>query len=211
MTICSFPACGREIQSRGRTFGLCEAHNTQRKRGKELKPLRRYHTSLDELFAARTEQSGDCLIWTGKFDKGDGYGRQSWEGRVWLSHRLAYTRANGPIPEGKDIDHRCRNRLCVRVEHLRLATPKQNCENRSADSTNRSGYRGVYREHDASTWFAAVIDNGIRHAKHGFKTPEAAAEWAQAKRNELFTHNDADRTASAQTLPADPRWLKEKQ
>ena len=34
--------------------------------------------------------------------------------------------ANGPIPAGMVIDHLCRNRNCVRPDHLEVVTPAQN-------------------------------------------------------------------------------------
>jgi len=41
------------------------------------------------------------------------------------------------------IDHRCQNRECCEITHLRLATPGQNCQYRGFLSTNTSGFKGV--------------------------------------------------------------------
>lgn len=47
-----------------------------------------------------------------------GYG-VLWDGeRLQPAHRYFYTKYKGQIPEGKDIDHLCRNRGCVKPEHL---------------------------------------------------------------------------------------------
>lgn len=35
-----------------------------------------------------------------------------------LTHRVTYTELVGPIPEGLDLDHLCRNRACCNPEHL---------------------------------------------------------------------------------------------
>jgi hypothetical protein len=43
-----------------------------------------------------------------------------------LAHRLAWELAHGPIPEGMQIDHVCRNRACINVAHMEVVTPSQN-------------------------------------------------------------------------------------
>lgn len=46
------------------------------------------------------------------------------------AHRFAYEATVGPIPEGKEIDHQCQNKLCVNPAHLRAVTHKENCSTR---------------------------------------------------------------------------------
>lgn len=45
-----------------------------------------------------------------------------------FAHRVYYERAKGPIPEGLQLDHLCRNRQCVNPDHLEPVTLKQNQE-----------------------------------------------------------------------------------
>jgi len=62
---------------------------------------------------------GPCLIYTGgKSD--NGYGQFRYNERNGYAHRYAWERVNGPIPSGLTIDHLCRVRACVRVEHLEV-------------------------------------------------------------------------------------------
>jgi hypothetical protein len=42
------------------------------------------------------------------------------------AHRFSYTITFGPIPKGQQVMHRCDNKKCVRPEHLRLGTQKDN-------------------------------------------------------------------------------------
>ncbi len=53
-----------------------------------------------------------------------GYSQIGWhengQRRMALGHRVAWEAAYGPIPGDLTIDHLCRNRRCVNVEHLRL-------------------------------------------------------------------------------------------
>lgn len=42
------------------------------------------------------------------------------------AHRITYTAAKGPIPEGLTIDHLCRKPPCVNPEHLEAVTARVN-------------------------------------------------------------------------------------
>ncbi|KPC66443.1 hypothetical protein ADL27_59345 [Streptomyces sp. NRRL F-6602] len=63
---------------------------------------------------------GPCWMWTGSTN-----GRYGRIGKQY-AHRLAYESAKGPIPEGLQIDHLCRNTLCVNPEHLEAVTGRVN-------------------------------------------------------------------------------------
>jgi hypothetical protein len=67
----------------------------------------------------------DCIEWQGTRNK-RGYGRCYVDGRHWLAHRWAWTLANGPIPQGLQICHRCDNPPCCNIEHLFLGTQAEN-------------------------------------------------------------------------------------
>lgn len=62
-----------------------------------------------------------CWIWTGSTN-GKGYGRVMAGSRRQYTHRLAYERWVGPIPDGHEIHHDCETKLCVNPDHLRAMT-----------------------------------------------------------------------------------------
>jgi hypothetical protein len=110
---------------------------------------------------------------------------------------VAYELVKGPIPEGLYIDHMCHTPACVNPDHLRAVTNKQNAENHNGQpcSANTSGIRGVYWHIRDKRWVARVRHNGKFISVGSFLTAEEAESAVIAKRNELFTHNDADRMA----------------
>lgn len=146
-----------------------------------------------ESFWRKVDKSGECWLWTGARHS-TGYGSFTIAGRQQLAHRVAYFASHGAVPDGLEIDHSCRNKRCVRPDHLRLATHKQNMENRDLDSNNTSGYRGVHWRSDKGKWVASVHHNGRNRHLGVFDSAEAAGRCAKQARLALFTHNDADRS-----------------
>ena len=69
----------------------------------------------------------DCIEHKGYKNK-DGYGRVSYKGKATGAHRKAWILANGDIPVGMNILHRCDNPACVKIEHLFLGTQQENIE-----------------------------------------------------------------------------------
>lgn len=153
---------------------------------------------------AKVEKTDDCWNWLGGKTR-YGYGRFHVRGEMISAHRATYLLKVGPIPEGFIVDHICHNTTCVRPEHLRAATNKQNTENvADVSKTNTTGYTGVYldRRRKARPWTTRVVHNGKFISAGAYATAEEANAAVTAKRNELFTHNDRDRDA-ADAMPVE--------
>ena len=135
------------------------------------------------------EKGDGCWEWQ-KTTSSSGYATWSIYGRTHQAHRLSWIITNGSIPEGMVIDHMCHNILCVKPEHLRLATQKQNLEHLKPVRA-KSGFRGVHKA--GKKWQGYVRHHGKMHHTIMCATPEQANEAVIALRNELFTHNLLDR------------------
>jgi hypothetical protein len=64
-----------------------------------------------------------CWVWQGAAGR---YGRFKFDGRMYQAHVWSYLYFVGEIPEGHEIDHVCRNTLCVKPAHLEAVTHKEN-------------------------------------------------------------------------------------
>ena len=82
--------------------------------------------TLRERFEAKlVPGENGCLEWTG-YRQPNGYGRIGAAGKMLYTHRVAWELANGKIPDGLHVLHRCDNPHCSNPEHLFLGTQADN-------------------------------------------------------------------------------------
>lgn len=67
----------------------------------------------------------DCWVWEYTRDR-KGYGKVARSGRTHFVHRYVYEQVKGPIPDGLELDHLCRNRICCNPDHLEPVTHAEN-------------------------------------------------------------------------------------
>lgn len=77
-----------------------------------------------------------CWEWLGKLNE-DGYGSFYENKIVHRAHRWSYESIVGPIPDGLEIDHLCRNRACVNPEHMEPVTHAENVRRGKSHEVNR--------------------------------------------------------------------------
>lgn len=80
---------------------------------------------LQHRIASRVIEDSSCLIWMGA-TQGTGYGKITWRGTTYLTHRIVYELVRGPIGPRLEINHICENKRCLRPDHLEAVTHRQN-------------------------------------------------------------------------------------
>lgn len=146
-------------------------------------------------FWSKVDKSGECWLWTAAQNH-HGYGTFYVDRptKHRAAHRVAYADRYGPIPPGAQIDHTCYQRTCVRPEHLRLATPRLNAENRQgATSRSKTGVRGVVWDARRNAYVVNVGSRGKKYYGGGYADIKDAERAAIALRNQLHENNLADR------------------
>ena len=114
-----------------------------------------------------------CATWTGVLDR-HGYGKfvvkAGGRARQTGAHRAAWLAARGPIEGGLVIDHLCRNRACVNVEHMELVSNRVNTLR--GDHSAKKGRSGKRREAPLHSCGKHGRTNGYIHTP-----PDGYARW----------------------------------
>ena len=134
-----------------------------------MKPTRE---TVEERFWSKVEHRGPgCWLWTATINQ-YGYGRFRHEGKFTTAHRVAWVLTHGPVDEGVEIDHLCRNRACVNPSHLEAV---------SRSTNYRRGINGF--------WF----DGKCRAGLHSVTSPEAVRVRTDGRRSCLECEREYDR------------------
>jgi HNH endonuclease len=75
-------------------------------------------------FWTHVAKSDGCWLWLAC--KSHGYGRFTVNGRLEKAHRVSLLIAGIEVPPGLVPDHTCRNRACVRPDHMEMVTVREN-------------------------------------------------------------------------------------
>lgn len=191
MRKCSVDGCPRVHLARG----YCKSHYNQWHSGRPITqgeptdPRRFGHgaKSLEEFFWKRVSQTPNCWEWQGVLNN-RGYGVIKFKGKQMSAHRVSVELHHGPINKGQSVDHLCHNPRCVRPEHLRLSSHKENMENRKgAHKNSLSGVRGVTWNSRRKKWRGRVRHNNVIAFERYFDDLDEADKAVAEKRAELYS------------------------
>ena len=95
-------------------------------------------------FWSKVNKTDTCWNWKGGQNH-NGYGLFQLNGKLWLAHRVSYEWSKGPIPEGLEIDHICRNPSCINPNHLEAVTHLENI--RRGETGKKTGEKNRQKTH----------------------------------------------------------------
>lgn len=134
---CAVIGCERKSFSRG----LCGTHYQRVKITGNLEQDRPIGVSrgLNWLKSNADVEHENCVEWP--FSCGNhGYDQIYANGRNKVTSRVCCEIFHGPAPTSDhQAAHRCGNRKCVNKNHIRWATPKENCADKLMHGTHRCG------------------------------------------------------------------------
>lgn len=102
---------------------------------------------------------------------------------IHAAHRLAWVYMYGPTIGGGEIDHIDGNPSNNAISNLRLATSRQQKQNKRVQSNNRSGLKGAYyhASHKGKKWRTQIkVDDKLIFLGYFHTAEEAHAAYATA-------------------------------
>lgn len=121
MILCTQQLCENKHYAKG----LCEAHYARKRRGYKTTAPIGITNNDPKRFMRYINKTDGCWLWIGS-KKGRGYGKFTAKGKQLSAHRYSYELHTGKIKPGMQIDHLCKNKLCVNPKHLEQVTNQEN-------------------------------------------------------------------------------------
>lgn len=124
MKLCAVEGCSNAA---GTGRGMCHKHYKRwQVNGHTGLTSGQGATDPNERLALRgVRTTSGCLEWNGPLNA-RGYGATKWNYKYFSVHRLAWTLANGPVPDGMFVCHHCDNRKCYEISHLFIGSASDN-------------------------------------------------------------------------------------
>lgn len=191
-TSCTIEGCDEPVLVAKR--GWCRKHYCRWQRhGDPLGGRHGYGLTPEQRFWLYVDKTDACWLWTGGVHSRKAknpYGIFSSNGQAdgqMLAHRFAYELLVGPIPPGAEIDHLCRQTLCVRPDHLQPVTHIDNVMRGESPSARHRAKTACPQGHPYDSFGRGGFLRFCRQCRNA----NARAAYARRQAQKLAAHQDS--------------------
>lgn len=129
-----------------------------------------YNNIKNRIWPQYIIDKGGCWIW--QLSKNpDGYASYAINGKYISGHRYFFEEKYGKIPKNGQLDHLCKNRICVNPDHLEVVTQTENIRRGKHTKLTKANVISIkkminagYKNKDIALLYK-VIPNTISHIK----------------------------------------------
>ena len=114
-----------------------------------------------------------CWEWPSPRLNRDGYGQIKFIRRFMTAQRASHVLFIGPIPDGAEVDHLCRNRACINPAHLEAVSRRENILRGNNQAALNARKTHCKRGHPLSGDNLVLVQTGKQRVARGCKTCRA--------------------------------------
>lgn len=92
----------------------------------------------------KVQRKTDCWIWPYSINR-DGYGNLGRNGKVVNAYKYIYEMLIRKVPANCELDHICKNRLCVNPTHLEPVSHAENCRRGNQTKLTKENVKEIRR------------------------------------------------------------------
>jgi len=164
MHLCTVVGCEHSAR-KGKTSPFCEKHYSRVRRHGDPNVALKDHTPAAQRWKKQyvIDERTQCWNWTGPQTRGYGF-IQDGAAHRYQVHRFVYEQLVGSIPDGLELDHKCRNTLCINPRHVEPVTHLVNVRRGNAGINNAVKTRCVHG-HDFTPENTIVTKDGRRNCR----------------------------------------------
>jgi hypothetical protein len=109
------------------------------------------------------DKATGCWVWQGRTLRGYGVHATAYDaGYSQLAHRYFYEKLVGPVPEGRELDHLCRNKACVNPGHLDPVSHQVNVRRKEETKLDEDKVKSIRRMYSKGRTSQAQIARMFR-------------------------------------------------